>query len=359
VANVFPIALGIVSAIASLDGGDMAERAARGQSAFATAVMLMVAYGASIGGLLTPIGAPHQLIGRDLAQDATGDKVTFFEWSATFLPIVAVMFVVLCVVLLRINKPEVSSIEGVEGYVAEQRRKLGGLSRGERNALIAFGLAVTFWIAPGIVGVVAGDGSDAYKWTEEHLPEGVVAILAAAVLFVLPLDWKERRFTLTWSEASRIDWGVILLFGSGIVLGGLAGETGLADRVGNALADGLGVDSLFTITLLATIVAIAVSETTSNTASVGIVVPIVIPIASAVGVDPLIPALAATVGAGFGFMLPVSTPPNAIVYGSGMVPITRMIRSGVLFDLAGAVVLSLGLTMMANLVGLACGASPS
>ena len=103
----------------------MAERARKGLSPFATAVMLMVAYGASIGGLLTPIGAPHQLIGRDLAQKATGERVTFFEWSAAFVPIVLVMFVVLCVVLLRLNRPEVSRIEGVEGFVAEERRKLG------------------------------------------------------------------------------------------------------------------------------------------------------------------------------------------------------------------------------------------
>ena len=123
-------------------------------------------------------------------------------------------------------------------------------------------------------------------------------------------------------------------------------------RVGSALADGLGVSSLFAITLLATIVAIVVSETTSNTASVGIVVPIVIPIAVAAGVEPLVPALAATVGAGFGFMLPVSTPPNAIVYGSGMVPITRMMRSGVLFDIVGCLLISVGLTLMAGLVGL-------
>jgi sodium-dependent dicarboxylate transporter 2/3/5 len=205
VAIVFPIALGIVASIAALSGSDMAERAQKGQSRFATAVMLMVAYGASIGGLLTPIGAPHQLIGRDLAQEATGERVTFFEWSATFVPIVLVMFVVLCTILLRLNRPEVSRIEGVEGFVAEERRKLGSLSRGERNSLVAFGLAVTFWLLPGFIGVIAGDESSAYGWADEHLAEGVVAILAAATLFVLPLDWKERRFTLTWNEAARID----------------------------------------------------------------------------------------------------------------------------------------------------------
>jgi solute carrier family 13 (sodium-dependent dicarboxylate transporter), member 2/3/5 len=122
--------------------------------------------------------------------------------------------------------------------------------------------------------------------------------------------------------------------------------------MGDSLADALGVSNLLSITIIAVVIAVLISETTSNTASVAIVVPIVIPIAAAAGVDPLIPALAAVFGASYGFMLPVSTPPNAIVYGSGMVPITKMIRSGVVFDILGAVLITFGVTLMANVVGL-------
>jgi solute carrier family 13 (sodium-dependent dicarboxylate transporter), member 2/3/5 len=113
------------------------------------------------------------------------------------------------------------------------------------------------------------------------------------------------------------------------------------------------VSSLFSITLLSTIVALIISETTSNTASATIVVPIVLPIAASAGVNPVIPALAAVFGASYGFMLPVSTPPNAIVYGSGMIPITKMIRSGFVFDIIGIVLITFGITVMARLVGLA------
>ena len=113
------------------------------------------------------------------------------------------------------------------------------------------------------------------------------------------------------------------------------------------------MDSLFPITILAVVVAILISETTSNTASVGIVVPIIIPIALSAGVNPVIPALAAVFGASYGFMLPVSTPPNAIVYGSGMVPITKMVRSGVVFDIIGATLIVLGVSVMARVTGLA------
>jgi sodium-dependent dicarboxylate transporter 2/3/5 len=190
----------------------------------------------------------------------------------------------------------------------------------------------------------------------EHVTEGVAAIFAATLLFLLRVpagnSSGRRVATLTWSEAVKIDWGVILLFGAGTVIGSLSAETGLAKTLGAGLASGLGVSSLVAITVLAAVIAVLVSETTSNTASAGIVVPIVVPIAVAVGVDPLIPGLVATAAAGYGFMLPVSTPPNAIVYGSGLVPLTKMLRSGIVFDVLGVIILVVGVLLMAPLIGL-------
>ena len=123
--------------------------------------------------------------------------------------------------------------------------------------------------------------------------------------------------------------------------------------LGDSLADALGVSSLIAITILAVVVAVLISEAMSNTASATIVVPIVISIAAGAGVNPTIPALAAIFGANYGFMLPVSTPPNAIVYASGMVPITRMLRTGVVVDVIGAVLCIVGVALLAKLVGLA------
>jgi sodium-dependent dicarboxylate transporter 2/3/5 len=263
------------------------------------------------------------------------------------------MFVLLCIILILLNRPETRQISGAEEFIAEERDKLGTLSRGERNTLLVFGLAVFFWILPGVIGIIFGDESTAYGVVYDRINEGVVAVVAAGLLFVLPIDWSERRFTLNWNEAVRIDWGTILLFGSGIALGTLLSDTGLAETIGEGLTKGLGVSSLFAITLLSTIVALIISETTSNTASATIVVPIVLPIAASAGVNPVIPALAAVFGASYGFMLPVSTPPNAIVYGSGMIPITKMIRSGIVFDLIGIVLITFGISVMARLVGLA------
>lgn len=320
---------------------------------FATALMLMVAYSASVGGLLTPVGSPPNLIGRAYLEEELDVTIPFFQWMLLAAPLVLLMFLVLCVVLVRLNKPEMKHVEGVERYIDEERSKLGRMGPGGRNTLIAFGTAVTLWVLPGAVGLVTGGESATYDWLLEHLNEGAVAIFAASLLFLLPLDWPRREFTLNWNDAVRIDWGTIILFGSGIALGGLLSSTGLAETMGTSLGDLLGTDALIGITILATVIAVIISETTSNTASVVVVAPIAAQLALAAGLNPTVPVLAAVFGASFGFMLPVSTPPNAIVYGTGMVPITRMLRSGIVFDVIGIVIIVTGVTFMANLLGLA------
>ncbi|MFG1994087.1 SLC13 family permease [Actinoplanes sp. NPDC048988] len=354
VAMLLPTALGILAVIAKM----MQDRGLAGEGFDPTrlrvgaALMLMLAYGASVGGLLTPVGSPPNLIGRGLIEEATGEKISFAEWMALAAPICVCMFAVLAVILLLLNRPEVRRIEGVEDYIAGERAKLGKFSAAERNTVIAFAVTVALWIFPGIVALVAGTDSKVYDVVSGRLNEGVVAVLGASLLFLLPTSWREREFTLNWSDAQRIDWGTIVLFGTGIIFGSLLADTGLAERIGESSADALGLSSTFAITAFAVVLAILVSETTSNTASAAVVVPIIIPIAVAAGINPLVPALAATFAASFGFMLPVSTPQNAVVYGSGVVPITTMIRSGASFDVLGAILILLVLPLMVALVGL-------
>ena len=355
VAMLLPTALGILAVIANLmqeQGiGTHEGRIDATRLRVGVALMLMLAYGASVGGLLTPVGSPPNLIGRDLIEQATGTEITFAEWMGMAIPICAAMFVVLAVILLLLNKPEIKELSGIEEYVAEERARLGKLSRAEKNTLIAFAVTVSFWILPGILAVVFGETSSVYVDTYARLDEGIVAILGASLLFLLPVDWKRREFTLNWSDAASIDWGTILLFGTGIILGTLLEETGLAETVGTGASEALGLSTTFAITAFAVMLAIVVSETTSNTASAAVVVPIVLPIAMAANVDPFVPGLAATFAASFGFMLPVSTPQNAIVYGSGVVPITKMIRSGFSFDIIGAILILLILPLMVTIVG--------
>ena len=348
VAMLLPTAVAILGAVTGAMKGEQDPHRMR----VSIALLLMLAYGASVGGLLTPVGSPPNIIGRGLIEEATDTRISFLEWVGMALPICIVMFVILAVLLITLNKPEVRRLDALEEHVKEEREKLGTLSVAERNTLIAFAVAVVGWFAPGIVGIVAGDTSSAYEWAVDHFDEGIVAIVAASLLFLLPTNWSRREFTLTWDDAVKIDWGTILLFGSGIILGSLLDETGLAKTIGTSLADAFGVASTGAITIFAVVLSILVSETTSNTASAAIVVPIVIPIAAAADVNPIIPGMAAVFAASFGFMLPVSTPQNAIVYGSGMVPITRMVRSGVVFDVCGAILIIIGVPIMIEAVGI-------
>ena len=190
--------------------------------------MLVITYSITVGGLLLPIGSPPNLIGRDLVEKATGEPITFLEWFLMALPIVVVMFVAVMVVVVVMNRPEVRTVPGIEEYVATEKRSLGPLSRAEVNTLIAFGLAVVGWTLPGLVALFTGDDSAAYADVSAVLDEGVVAVVAAGLLFMLPVSWPERRFTLTWNEAARIDWGTVLLFGSGH----RAGRPDVQDRPG-------------------------------------------------------------------------------------------------------------------------------
>jgi sodium-dependent dicarboxylate transporter 2/3/5 len=352
-AMMLPIAIGVMGVVGSMVarqlGGDRKVERLR----FGAALMLVITYGITVGGLLLPIGSPPNLIGRQLLEDETGEPITFLEWFELALPIVIVMFVAVIVIVLLMNRPEVRHVDGVEEHVAEERAKLGPLTRGQKNTLLVLAFALIGWFLPGIVGLFAGDDSDAYVQVSEAANEGTVAIVAAALLFLLPVSWKERKFTINWNQAARIDWGTILLFGGGIVLGTMLSETGLAEKIGTSISDALGVSSIFGITVVIVVIAVLISETTSNTASAAIMVPIAISIAAAAGVNPTIPALAAIFGANYGFMLPVSTPPNAIVYSSGLLPITRMLKAGAVFDVIGAVLCVIGVIAMANLVGLA------
>jgi sodium-dependent dicarboxylate transporter 2/3/5 len=216
--------------------------------------------------------------------------------------------------------------------------------------LAAFGVTVALWIAPGLFSL-AGLGRTA--WAEAYgsaVPEAIAAMVGALLLFVLPVDWRTRRFTLTWDEAVRIDWGIVLLYGGGLALGEMTFATGLARATGEELTSWLPVTSTLSLTVLFTALAILLSETTSNTASANIIVPIAVAVAESTAVNPVLPALGATLGASMGFMLPISTAPNAIVYSSGHVPIGQMMKYGLALDVAGFVAIVTGVMLIGPLL---------
>src|ERR687895_1582928 len=212
-AMLLPIGLGMMGALGGLVKEQSGTERDVTRLRFGTALMLMIAYGAGVGGLLTPIVTPPNLIGIGFIEEETDVRITFFDWVLAAFPICLLMFVALCTILILLNRPEVRRLSGAEEYIAEQRSSLGPFSRGERNTLIVFLVAVTLWVLPGLTALIFGDESTIYSTLYSRLDEGTVAIVAAALLFLLPINWSERRFTMNWNEAARIDWGTVILFG--------------------------------------------------------------------------------------------------------------------------------------------------
>ncbi|MEQ3552116.1 DASS family sodium-coupled anion symporter [Pseudonocardia nematodicida] len=350
-AMLLPIGVGVVRTVGDLIQERNPEVSGH-RTRFSCMLMLAIAYGAGVGSVLTPITGIANVIGRGAVEEMTGYQIPLFDWLAMSGPYVLALGVVMFTALVLLNRPETRHIPGGQEHFRAAHRELGGMSRGERNVLWIFAGTVTLWVVPSLLetlGVVAPD--TVLAAVLDRLNEGAVVVAAAGLLFFLPAGSGER--TLSWPDAAKIDWGTVVLVGVGLTIGRMMSETGLADSFGAAVADLTGVQSTVLLCLVAVVLGMAISETTSNTASVGIIVPIVIPIAVAIGVDPLIPAMAAIFGGNAGAMLPVSTPPNAIVYGSGYVPMIRMIRTGIVADLATVPLILLATVGIGSMIGLA------
>jgi sodium-dependent dicarboxylate transporter 2/3/5 len=303
---------------------------------YATGLMLMTSFAASIGGLTTPVGTPPNVIGLGFIRTLVGVDISFFRWMMIGVPVVLLLFTFLYLYLNSVASAGVRELPAGAQLIRRQRAQLGRWTRAQRSVAVAFLVTVVLWIVPGIMAIVAGERSAAYQTLNRSVPEGVAALIGALLLFVLPGD---KGRAISWQEAVQIDWGVVLLYGGGFALGVLSFQTGLAEALGRGLTGLLPIHGSFGMLVASVLVAVILSETTSNTAAANMVVPVVISIARAAGLDPLEPALGATMAASLGFMLPVSTPCNAIVYGSGYIPLGRMIRHGLALDIAGVVVI--------------------
>ena len=339
-AMMFPLGLAVLAEI----GRD--RRDDRAFQRYAMAMMLSTSFAATIGGMGTPVGTPPNLIGVGLLR-ATGDiSVTFAGWMIVGVPIVVVTMATLVLWLLVPRSREIRLGREAVRTVANELSKLGRMTRGERNVVFAFGVTVALWVLPGVLSLTLGDAHPATRRFAVLVPESVAAILGALLLLVTPINWRERRFTLTWAEASRIDWGIVLLFGGGLAMGRLADSTGLSAALGQGIASQFPDAGVVGLTMVFTAVAVLMSETASNTAAANIIVPTAIAVARAAGVSPLEPALGATLGASLGFMMPISTPPNAIVYSSGYIPLSAMVRNGIVLDLSGYVIIVAGVLLL-------------
>jgi sodium-dependent dicarboxylate transporter 2/3/5 len=225
-------------------------------------------------------------------------------------------------------------------------------TRGEQYTFGVFMLAVMLWILPAILSIWLENDHAVVQWVRAHFPTELVPIFASGLLFLLPLNLRQGKFTLTWKEAANIHWGTILLFGGGIAFGELLVETELAKAIGQGMVGMFGIQSIWGLTGVAILTALVLTELASNTAAASMIVPVLIAIAHTANFSPVPPVLGACMAASLAFVLPVSTPPNAIVYGTGKIPILRMVQAGLLLDAIGGVLIWCALRILGPLLGI-------
>jgi sodium-dependent dicarboxylate transporter 2/3/5 len=330
--------------------GALGERKPGPPTRAESGVLLMIAYGASIGGIATIIGTPPNLLVAGFLERLAGVRVGFADWLWFGVPVAAALLVVsLGLTRLTLGRGLSSgSVPVVSAGTPPQADadSIRETRAGARFTMLAFSLALALWLAPSLAQGILGRDHPAAVALGRHFPEAGVALLAAGLLFVAPVSWRKRRFALTWADGHRVNWGVLLLFGGGLSLGTLGEATGIAKWAGEGVVNAGLVTTPEGFILLSVTAAIVVSEFASNTAAATLLVPIVIAAAKQAGFDPVPPAIAAGLAATCGFVFPVSTPPNAIVFGTGRVPLTRMIRAGALLDVACIVVVWVGVLLL-------------
>lgn len=336
-AMLIPVALGLYNAIRGAAGPEDQPRFDR----FGEGLLLTLTYAASLGGIATPIGTAPNVIALDLLERQAAIRLDFFQWMSFALPTsAATMALVLLWATYRFPAP-VARLDRLTDEVHRQLAAMGPMSSGERRAAGVFLLAVVGWLTPSVMRLVLGEGHPSTEWAYRGLEEGVVAIIAGTLLSVLPGGVRRGEPVLPWSRAMQLDWSTLYLLGGGLALGKLIFDTGLAKALAGAVLDVAGplAASPFGLLAISALLVLWLTEITSNVSTTSMMVPVLIAIAQAGGVDPLPVILCVTMAASYAFMLPVSTPPNAIAYGTGLIKIQSMIRFGVVLDLLGYLVL--------------------
>ena len=305
---------------------------------FGVALILSIAWAASIGGLGTLLGSPPNAIVAGYLSDELGKDVGFLQWMMLGVPIavvfIAISWMLITRVLFRFDLPEVP---GGRQMIEAEIDKLGRMSLGERMVVAVFGGAAFLWVVPGLLSEIDAVATAA-PWLG-GLDDTAIAIAAGVMLFLLPGD-REGAMVLDWKDAEvGLPWGVLLLFGGGLSLAAAVAATGLDLYLGEQVS---GLEVLPIVLLLAAVSAIVLflTEVTSNTATAATFIPVLGGVAVGIGVDPTTLLIPAALAATFAFMMPVGTPPNAIVFGTGAVTIAEMARGGLVLNVVGLVLIT-------------------
>jgi len=326
-----PIGIAILSLLETDEGGPLGA-----------ALMLGIAYAASIGGVATLIGTPPNAIFAAAAEELVGRTIGFAEWLYVGVPFAVALLLLTWLLLVRgvFRLPAGAGLEEqAREVVRSQRAALGPMGAGERVVAIVFALTALAWILldPKRIGGVEIPGITTWL---PMVTDSAIAVAGALVLFMAPVSLERRTFVLDWESAAKLPWGVLLLFGGGLSLARGFETTGLAAWIGDQVAHFSALPTVGVIAVVATLF-VFLTELTSNTATATMAMPVMAGVAAGIGADPIVLMATAALASSMAFMLPAATPPNAIVFGTGRVTIRQMARAGIWLNLISIALLAL------------------
>jgi len=337
-----PIGMAVINQVDVLQSADQSNspEAVQVDSNFGICLMLSIAYSASIGGVATLIGTPPNAILAGMVEKLYGQTISFASWLAFGLPLSLVMLTVTWFYLTRIAYPVRSAdLPGVNKVIDRELSQLGPINREEKWVLGVFLAVSSAWIARGIINIPA----------LSMVTDASIAMAGALLLFIIPSNLAQREFLLDWKTAAGIPWDIIILFGGGFALAQGFSESGLSGWIADQLISLEGT-SLATMIAVVTLTVIFLTEVTSNTATATLMIPVLGALSIAVGIHPYSLMVPAAIAASFAFMLPVATPPNAIVFSSRCVTIPQMAKAGIWLNILAVGLISLFVLYLLPLV---------
>ena len=329
-----PIAASVTSLLAKEMGKENDPRFKK----FATGLMLAIAYAASIGGMATIIGTPPNVVMVGFMKRFYNLDVSFTRWMMVGIPLMILSLTACYLIITRVLfRNHLPSIEGSRELIHNKLRELGKLSKQEKLVLIVFSITCFFWIFRQNLNVIIG---------KNLLDDTTIAMAGGMLMFLLPVNFREQKFLLEWHDMKELPWGILLLFGGGLCLADGMEKSGLVQIVGNYFSQQEGISSSLLIFSL-TAIAMGLTELMSNVALVTIFVPVVFGIADGFHINPIWLAMPVTYAASCAFMMPISTPPNAVLFASGHIKMKDMIKTGILLNLCCLVIITvLALTLI-------------
>ena len=326
-----PVAMSIINLIADKEGADHARQN------FPVCLLLATAYAATIGGMGTIIGTAPNIFVVSYLRTQLDFEISFARWMLIGVPLVCLLLPIIWVLLSRvIYRVSDRRIQGVDVLLVEMHAQLGKLGRAEKLTLSIFLMTAVAWVTRPLLTAMTIGGSQPLA----GLTDPGIAIIAALLLFITPSNLAQREFLMDWQTAVKLPWGLLLLFGGGLSLATMLDGSGFSAFLGSQ-AGALSVLPVFLTIVIVTAAMIFLTEMTSNTATTATLVPILFAVATGLGIDPLLLIMPAVFAASCAFMLPVATPPNAIVFGSGHVSIPQMSRAGFWLNLVAIILIPL------------------